>query len=265
MKRHRILGIGLIVSIAILCIGLASAEDKHFDMQFRISEAAQSTTIRDANIGPWHLKFNFELYDAKGTLSNKGTVEEWWADFRHSKIQIEASNYKTTIIQNEKGYFQTKGTNIVPFGILDLEKMIVEPVDRFANAAYYSSNKESEASSLNCIEEGGTMRLEIPFVTYCFDPEKKGFLREIHSKKPGNVAFSKIEEFNDHPVARAITLETKKWRGKAEVTDLSAMPLSNDLFLRTPDMTIFSRRNDIHWMPKYEMPELEPTKELYSF
>lgn len=250
MKRHRVLGIGAIVSIATLCIGLASAEDKHM-LDYRIFKATHSTAIRDVDMSPWHLKFNIELYDTKGNMKNKGTVEEWWADFDHSRIQIETTSYKTTIIQNEKGYFQTKGTDIVPFGILDLEKMIVQPVDLFKSVTFRSDNKKSEASSLDCIEEySSSMKNSMQPVTYCFEPGKE-VLREIHSRNPGNAVFSNIEEFQNRSVARAITMETKKWRGKAEVTDLSEMPLPSNLFLLTPDMAPFRRRIEIRMIPQY--------------
>ena len=238
--KYSALGIAAVAFVSILCVGLAGAEDQKALHQ-RMQQAKRSTTIKDLDINPWHLKFNIEIHDAKGNLTNKGTVEEWWADIAHSRTQIETTAYRSTIIRNEKGYFQTKKSSVIPDEIFDLESMIVHPMNFSISYSdtFSFRNQKTETASLNCIErkERPTQLLQkMPDrLTYCFDPEKN-ILREIQGREPISTTLTNIDVFQERAVARTITMQGKRIRSTAEVTELSEMPLPDNLFLLTPDM-----------------------------
>jgi TonB family protein len=85
----------------------------------RLQRANASNSIDDAQMKPWHLKMSFQLFDAKGAPTEKGTVEEWWAEPLVNKTVYTSPSYTNTDIQTRHGLYRSRGVSSVP-SVLEL-------------------------------------------------------------------------------------------------------------------------------------------------
>src|SRR5712672_1453919 len=98
MTSRRGFGLGLACAAVLLALaGDASAEDATALIE-RLHRAAALNSIDDATMKPWHLKLSFQLYDAKGNPTEKGTVEKWWAEPSRQKTVYTSPSYSSTEI-----------------------------------------------------------------------------------------------------------------------------------------------------------------------
>jgi len=113
------------VLVALACD--ASAEDTTA-LIGRLHRAAALNSIDDATMKPWHLKLSFQLFDAKGTPTEKGTIEEWWAGPSTHKTVYTSPSYTSTEIRTKDGLFRSKGMSYVPSSIELVLRQVVHPM-----------------------------------------------------------------------------------------------------------------------------------------
>src|SRR5437667_10824662 len=114
MTSRRGFGLGLACAAVLLALaGDASAEDTTALIE-RLHRAAALNSIDDATMKPWHLKLSFQLFDAKGTPTEKGTIEEWWAGPSTHKTVYTSPSYTSTEIETKDSFYHTKGDERTP-------------------------------------------------------------------------------------------------------------------------------------------------------
>ena len=120
-------GLGLACGVVLVALACdASAEDPNVLIE-RLHRAAALNSIDDAAMKPWHLKLSFQLYDAKGNPTEKGTIEEWWAEPSREKTVYTSPSYSTTEIRTKDGLFRSKGMSYVPSSLELILRQVVHP------------------------------------------------------------------------------------------------------------------------------------------
>jgi TonB family protein len=64
---------------------------------------AQTNSLTGTDLQPWHLKFEFKIFDEKGHPTGQGTFEEYWAGAHKSKITFTSAQYTQTRYDTASG------------------------------------------------------------------------------------------------------------------------------------------------------------------
>ncbi len=67
--------------------------------------AAQRNGLSGPNLKPWHIQATYQLYDAKGNPTEKGTFEEWWAAPDQYKLTFDDPGGASTLYVTPKGTY----------------------------------------------------------------------------------------------------------------------------------------------------------------
>jgi hypothetical protein len=84
---------------AIFVLGVDSYAQDAVALVERVHRATAVNSIDDSPLKPWHLKMSFQLYDAKGNPTERGTIEEWWAEPSKEKTVYTSPSYTSTEIR----------------------------------------------------------------------------------------------------------------------------------------------------------------------
>ena len=153
---------------------------------------------------PWHLKANYQTFDADGRQKDQGVFEEWWAGPEEYKVsyadpdfhQVEYRNGEKTQILGDTGW-STLARDMV-------REYLNDPLENAMSGAktdYVINDRKLGKVNLKCVESKSAPQ----GLSYCFDPvlpmirlEESGFLY---------VLFNQTERINGHYVAQQIEVE----------------------------------------------------------
>jgi TonB family protein len=183
LRVHRGEGTSLI-GVIVLCLCLsasnANAEDAKA-LAARLHATAAASSIDAVGLLPWHLKMDVQLFDAKGTPTDKGTVEEWWASPEIRRVTFTMPSYTVTHLHNKDGYFQTRGDAYESPILDELLGQVVHPMpheSEIDSAKPDLRKKNLGTVVLDCIMlDQPLSAVSSPplglFPTYCLDPGKE--------------------------------------------------------------------------------------------
>jgi TonB family protein len=154
----------------------AHAQDTAALME-RLHRAIAASSIDDTQLKPWHLKLSFQLYDAKGNPTEKGTIEKWWAEPLGEKTVYTSPSYSSTEIRAKDGLFRSKGTSHVPSSLELILRQVVHPMPSEGDIADSKPDLRKETpgkTPMDCIMLAQQIKnVAYPplglFPTYCFD------------------------------------------------------------------------------------------------
>lgn len=106
----------------------AHAADKAA-LALRLHNAAESSSLDDPAIKPWHLRLSFQLFNAKGTPTEQGTLEEWWTNDA-DKLVYTSPSYTATEIVKGKALYRTAGQASPSYMLELLRDQVVHPMAR---------------------------------------------------------------------------------------------------------------------------------------
>jgi TonB family protein len=143
----------------------------------RLHRAIAARSIDDTQLKPWHLKMSFQLYDAKGNPTEKGTIEKWWAEPLGEKTVYTSPSYSSTEIRTKDGLFRSKGTSHVPSSLELILRQVVHPTPSEGDIADSKPDLRKETpgkTPMDCIMLAQQIKnvAYAPlglFPTYCFD------------------------------------------------------------------------------------------------
>ena len=144
----------------------------------RLHNAAESSSIDDPLLKPWHLKLTFQLFD-KGVQKEEGTIEEWWSAGNYKRVYTSPS-YTASEIKRDKDLYRTKGQPSAPYLLELLRDEVVHPLanDAEVNSSIPDLRVESFGKvKLDCIMLDRPIK-NVPhpplglFPTYCLDQDK---------------------------------------------------------------------------------------------
>jgi TonB family protein len=143
----------------------------------RLHRATTVNSIDDSQLKPWHLKMSFQLYDAKGNPTEKGTIEEWWAEPSKEKTVYTSPSYSSTEIRTKDGLFRSRGTSYVPSSLELILRQVVHPMPSEGDIADSKPDLRKETpgkTPMDCIMLAQPIKnvAYAPlglFPTYCFE------------------------------------------------------------------------------------------------
>lgn len=209
----------------------------------RLHNAAESSSIDDPALKPWHLKLTFQLFDSNGKPTDEGSIEEWWSAGNDKRVYT-SSSYNATEIWRDKGLYRTAGQGSAPYLLELLRDEVVHPLanDTEVNGSTPDLRVESFGQvKLDCIMLDHQMKnIAHPplglFPTYCLDQDKDR-LRVSFRYGSEDVTRNSIGTFQGRgvPVDTAVTLNGGT-AAKAHIATLEATTPTDQLF--DPDSTV---------------------------
>lgn len=199
----------------------------------------------DPALKPWHLKSSYQLYNEKGTPSEQGTFEYWWASpkvYRSTWTRPGASRTDWHTPDGEYAYEAT-GEPLELFEF-KLQAALIPPLPKADNldpSKFHlegsgGTGNEATGSCITVVPRIGRDGTALPpdqgpFPTYCFD-SKKPMLQSVYSYERVLTTFGNIAETQGRFLARRVEV----FEGKHNL--LSATVDSIDMF--PPNEHIFS-------------------------
>ncbi len=141
--------------------------------------AAQHNGLAGPGLKPWHIKAMYQVYNAKGNVTGKGSFEEWWASPDEYKTIFNGPRYKQQVIRNANGTF-VSGGDTFPYPEYLVQDLYDEPVNTKLPGKGMKLHFNMEhfgKTALACVEEipkglqpTGFHSITNIFPTYCMDP-----------------------------------------------------------------------------------------------
>jgi TonB family protein len=141
--------------------------------------AAQQNGLEGPGLKPWHIKASYQLYDAKGNPTAKGTFEEWWAGKQEDTIIFDGPEGHEKIVTNAKGIFVLgkDGTSYPQFLVKRLYDDPVSAKLPGKGMKLHFNEEKFGTVKLACVEEipkglqpTGFHEITTTFPTYCMEP-----------------------------------------------------------------------------------------------
>jgi TonB family protein len=205
--------------------------------------AARLNGIKSPDVGPWHLKASYTIFDPNGQPSYQGTYEESW---------INPTKFKRTIMQGS--FIQTDfgtGSGIVRSGVKEqrssyLEQMLQSlaapfpSVQAIEHSEFQKNDRTVNGEKSVCLQFSNLQNGMI----YCLDPKEPALHTYYSIGVSIEVHHSRILTFNQHYVAGDLTIfRSGKLALMAHVDVLEALPAQNDADFTPPaDATPVHRR-----------------------
>jgi TonB family protein len=173
----------------------------------RLHRATAANSIDDSQLKPWHLKMSFQLYDAKGNPTEKGTIETWWAEPSNEKTVYTSPSYTSTEIRTKDGLHRSKGTSYVPSSLELILRQVIHPMPSERDIADSKPDLRRETIGkipMDCVMLAQQMKnvAYAPlglFPTYCFDHDQDS-LRVSYDFGSQLIARNKIGTFQQRSV-----------------------------------------------------------------
>jgi TonB family protein len=223
--------------------GAAHAQNKAALLE-RLHRAIDLNSIDDPQLRPWHLKLNFQLFDAKGKPTEQGAIEEWWAGSSLYKTVYTSPSYTNTEIQTKDGFYRTKGSLSAP-NLLELVlRQVSHPMPNEQDIDESKPDLRTETLGkvpMDCIMLAQEIKnVAYPplglFPTYCFDRDKDS-LRISYDFGSQLTSRNRIGVFQGRQVAIDQTTNLGSVTAiTAHVEILESMPLDEGKFVSSVDL-----------------------------
>lgn len=169
------------------------------DAQARLVEAIHRNGLNPSDTPAWHLKLNYQSFDANGTATDKGTFEEFWAGEKKYKRIYTVGGASQTEFQTETG-LMIAGDGTPSHAALSFRSVFIRSGLEEKRASRLSLDvrqKEADGIGLQCFKSGPSpaqqLSAQIPLGEEdCFDAQSSALVSKIHV--PGV-----SEEHFEHP------------------------------------------------------------------
>jgi len=227
MTWRWVLLISFLCSTSVILLG----QNDDSALKDRLRRAATLTSLEESGLEPWHLKMQVQLYDFRGKLKEKGTIEEWWSGPKSYRIVYSLPTYSDTELHTEDGGFSSHIGGKVPYYLEFLRRQVVHPISRLSEkadttiemSAKKSGPVELELLSLHPVLEKdpstGYHR------TYCFEKGKDILLFSSDFQTEA-AQRTKLGRFQGQSVALGVRVEAAgKLVADAQVDELKGQSL----------------------------------------
>ena len=197
----------------------------------RLQNAAESSSLDDPSLKPWHLRLSFQLFDPKGDPTEQGSMEEWWSGANDKRLYASPS-YSATEIRRDKAIYRTTAQPSPSYLIELLRDEAVHPLAAASEVKDSVPDLRTETFGrvkLDCIMLDHPIKnVAFPplglFPTYCLDHDQDR-LRVSFRYGSENVTRNRMGTFQGRSVAIDFTVAVDGVMvAKAHVESLAAMP-----------------------------------------
>ncbi len=169
----------LLVIFGLLAAGDCFAQNA-LDLLARMHRVAAGTSLNGPDSKPLHLKLTIQLYDARGAVAEKGTVEDWMAGPSIERRVYSMPSFTATQLRVPEGSYRTPGTGSAPYLIDYLLTQIIHPMpnDEEIDGAKLDLRKQTFGKDdFDCVMLDQPIgNVASPpfalFPTYCLDRDK---------------------------------------------------------------------------------------------
>ncbi len=149
--------------------------------------AAKVNGLSSMGAQPWHIRANYQTFDADGKPKDKGVFEEWWAGPEKYKISYTSNGFNQVRYQIGKKMLMT-GDDTAP-SLADelLERSVVYPIPaaKAIKPLTFAAHDAKDGSlDLTCLREDEKSFL---FTVFCFD--KNSSAVRLEALPDGNMVF----------------------------------------------------------------------------
>jgi TonB family protein len=198
--------------------------------------AARVNGLGSPDMKPWHLKANYQTFDADGKPKEQGVFEEWWASPEKYKISYTSPSFNQVQYRNGEKFWKTGDSGWVPFRDDMVEQYLVDPLRMAADTdkvPYTIANRQLGKVSLVCAGPDAS-RSDKPVYgeTFCFDDDKP-ILRVEQSSV--FALFNDIIRIENHYIDKQILVEDSTHPIlKVDVTTLEFLNTFDGSMLEVP-------------------------------
>ncbi len=150
----------------------AAAPETQAELFARLEAVRQASALRDPALKPWHLTVSFDLLDEKGTVSEKGTLEEWWIAPDRWRSKVTSPSYNAEEIADGTKHYRTKDAKQTPELIRALREQYDNPLPGEAEIRALTLDlvhQKVGGSSYDCLVLKPAHGEDNP--AYCISPE----------------------------------------------------------------------------------------------
>jgi TonB family protein len=172
--------------------------------------AARVNGLGSPDMKPWHVKANYQTFDADGKPKDQGVFEEWWASPDKYKINYTSPSFNQVQYHTGDKTWSTGDTGWVPFRDDMVERYLVHPlpkIDKVEMLYYAVRSRKVGRVTLLCDESAVPPHdYPDPRARLCFD-DQKPMLRLVEPHENIFVLFNDIVRVKDHYVDKNIVVE----------------------------------------------------------
>jgi TonB family protein len=187
---------------------------------------------------PWHMKANYQTFDADGKPKDQGVFEEWWAGPEKYKVSFTSASFNQVEYRDGDKRATTGDAVRTPFAERTVEKYFVNPMSRDAEvpkaSAYREDDEKIGKATLKCVEPVES-NSPVPGTSYCFNPDRP-LIRLVRQAGSIFVLFNDITLLSGrYYLARQFQMENSNLPiVTANVTSLDFPPTLQDADLAAP-------------------------------
>jgi TonB family protein len=151
---------------------------------------ATSNRLFSDNMKPWHLKVSYQFVDPDGKITDRGTIEEFWAGSLQSRMTITSSSATLSYTNTPKGLYREGELNQKLALLEFLSKAFTEPI-RYSKTALARTDFEFRTRSV-----GGS---ELPCFTVNYSGPIPGSIKDPTYCLENNLPVLRIVNFYNEP------------------------------------------------------------------
>jgi TonB family protein len=194
---------------------------------------------------PWHLKADYQTFDADGKPKDKGTFEEWWAGPEKYKISYASTGFNQVEYRNGEKRATTGDAGETPLPERMVEKYFIHPlpsVEELEAVTYHENAEKVGKATLKCIEPVPVSGHPFtPGVSFCFSPDQP-LIRLESLEENVFVLFNNIVQLSGHYyLAKQFLMENANQPiVSADITSVDFPPALQDSDLAIPATATFA-------------------------
>lgn len=198
--------------------------------------AARVNGLGSPELKPWHLKANYQTFDADGKPKDQGVFEEWWAAPDKYKISYASSSFNQ-VQYHSVGKVWMAGDTKWPPAIEDkIDGFLKHPLpsaEALAKQQYVSVDAKDGNVALSCVRPAAPSGYSAA-LTYCLSKETPALRVEVpYSQRMA--FFNDLVVVNSHYLAKQIqVLNTSKSYLNVDVTTLEFPPTMDEAIFVVP-------------------------------
>lgn len=170
--------------------------------------AVKTNGLTGPEIQPWHLKASYKILDEKGSTSDQGTYEEFWAGPTKYKRTFTGTAFTQSYYRSEKDFLRSGVQKLPSELISDVRRELVEPMPDERTTQYMSfvvRQSEAGATKLICLSLDGKTIYNAPSNligrAFCLDTEKPLLLISTSNAESAQYLHSDFQNFQGRSVA----------------------------------------------------------------
>lgn len=167
--------------------------------------------LQGRGIHPWHIIADYEVFDAQGKSTDKGTFEESWVSDTKYKLTYRGTVFSQEEYGTDRGVFHA-GYAGWPSGPLRfLHRALVQPLppqETLGDQGQRNLVRKFGTVQLTCtaLSYQGGKEVDEKSASFCFDPAKDILRYSNTSNGIDQTTFDRISLFQDHFLANEITI-----------------------------------------------------------